>query len=153
MIKKSGQTIEDIARLAGVSKSTVSRTLNDSPLISDETKELIRAIAQEHKFQIHLPARRLSMKESRTIAFVMHAYHKEFSVDDMFVMEILGSISKALSQESCDLLIVYVDPYETEWSYTFVNLPCSLFLVAGQVCSWTQNLYNENIAASIVVWD
>ena len=121
MIKKSGQTIEDIAKLAGVSKSTVSRALNDSPLISDETKERIRAIARDHNFQIHLPARRLSMKESRTVAFAMHAYHKEFSVDDLFVMEILGSISKALSMENYDLLIAHVDPYDTKWPHQYLN--------------------------------
>ena len=52
-------TIADIARIAGVSKSTVSRALNDSPLIGDETKDKIRAIAAEHDFQLNAPARRL----------------------------------------------------------------------------------------------
>ena len=51
-------TISDIARLAGVSKSTVSRALNDSPLIGAETKERVRAIAEEHRFQMNVPARR-----------------------------------------------------------------------------------------------
>ena len=38
-------TISDIARLTGLSKSTVSRALNDSPLISAETKERVRSVA------------------------------------------------------------------------------------------------------------
>ena len=47
MSKKTVRTIADIARLAGVSKSTVSRALNDSPLIGDETKARIQRLAQE----------------------------------------------------------------------------------------------------------
>ena len=54
------RTIADIAQLAGVSKSTVSRALSDSPLISKETKERIQAIARQHNFKIHQPARRLT---------------------------------------------------------------------------------------------
>jgi LacI family transcriptional regulator len=38
-------TIKDIAQIAGVSPSTVSRALNDSPLIREETKARIREIA------------------------------------------------------------------------------------------------------------
>ena len=73
MSNKTVRTIADIAKLAGVSKSTVSRALNDSPLISEETKAHIRELARRHNFQINAPARRLSMQESRTIAFVTHA--------------------------------------------------------------------------------
>jgi DNA-binding LacI/PurR family transcriptional regulator len=36
-----GATINDVARLAGVSASTVSRVLSDHPRISDETKERV----------------------------------------------------------------------------------------------------------------
>jgi len=38
MTKKAVQTIADIARLASVSKSTVSRALNDSPLVNQATR-------------------------------------------------------------------------------------------------------------------
>ena len=56
MERTRAHSIADVARLAGVSKSTVSRALNDSPLIGVETKERIRAIAREHDF--HLNVRR-----------------------------------------------------------------------------------------------
>src|SRR5512139_2624472 len=68
MSKKQVQTISDIARLAGVSKSTVSRALNDSPLIADETKQRIHLIASQHDFRINARARQLSLQQSYTIA-------------------------------------------------------------------------------------
>lgn len=119
--KRSVRTIADIARLAGVSKSTVSRALNDSPLIGEETKAKIRSVAREHNFQINAPARRLSMKQSRTIAFVTHAYHKDFSVADLFGLEIMGGISSALASREYDLLMIHVDPNDTKWAHQYYD--------------------------------
>jgi DNA-binding LacI/PurR family transcriptional regulator len=121
MSKNSVETIADIARLAGVSKSTVSRALNDSHLIGDETKERIRTIAREHSFQINAPARQLSLKQSRTIAFVTHAYHKEFSVADLFGLEIMGGISSGLHANGYDMLVIHVDPRDTEWAHQYLD--------------------------------
>jgi DNA-binding LacI/PurR family transcriptional regulator len=122
MSKKTVQTIEDIARLANVSKSTVSRALNDSPLIKDETKERIRRIAQEHNFRINVPARQLSLQQSRTIAFVTHAYHvKAFSMEDLFGLEIMGGIASALHKDGYDLLVAHVNPRDTEWAHQYLD--------------------------------
>mgnify|MGYP001098964560 FL=1 len=48
-------TTRKLAELAGVSQSTVSRSLNDRPEISAETKERVRALAKEHGY---IPQRR-----------------------------------------------------------------------------------------------
>ena len=119
--KNSVHTISDIAKLAGVSKSTVSRALNDSPLIGQETRERIQALAQKHNFKINLSARRLSTKQSNTIAFVTHAYHKDFSVADLFGLEIMGGISQGLSSHGYDMLVVHVNPNETEWAHQYLD--------------------------------
>jgi DNA-binding LacI/PurR family transcriptional regulator len=123
MTEKTVQTIADLARLAGVSKSTVSRALSDSPLIGEETKERIRALAREHDFQINASASRLSLKESRTIAFVSHPYYqkKGFGVADLFMLEILGGISTGLAKSHYDLLMAYVDPSDTEWPARYLK--------------------------------
>lgn len=120
---KTVQTIADIARLTGVSKSTVSRALNDSPLISEETKARIRAVAKEYNFQINVSASRLSRQQSRTIAFVVHA-HKHcnaFSVDDLFLLEILGAISSTLSTLHYDLLVANIDPHDPAWPRQYMD--------------------------------
>ena len=122
MSKKTVQTIEDIARLANVSKSTVSRALNDSPLIKLETRERIQAIAREHNFRINAPARNLSMRQSCTIAFVTHAYHLEsFSMEDLFGLEIMGGISSGLHSLGYDLLIVHVNPRDIGWAHQYLD--------------------------------
>jgi DNA-binding LacI/PurR family transcriptional regulator len=121
MKKKTVHNISDIARLAGVSKSTVSRALNNSTLIGQETRERIQAIARKHDFQINVPARRLSLKQSNTIAFVTHAYHKEFSVADLFGLEIMGGVSQGLYAHGYDMLVVHVNPQETEWAHQYLD--------------------------------
>jgi DNA-binding LacI/PurR family transcriptional regulator len=121
MKKKTVHNISDIAKLAGVSKSTVSRALNNSPLIGQQTRERIQSLAQKYKFKINVPARRLSLKQSNTIAFVTHAYHKDFSVADLFGLEIMGGISQGLYAHGYDLLVVHVDPQETEWAHQYLD--------------------------------
>ena len=111
MVKKSVQTLEDIAKLAGVSTSTVSRALNDSPLISLETKERIQAIAREHHFRINIPARNLRLRQSQTIAFVVPVDSPEFfSREDLFGLEMLSGIGKGLHLLGYDLLVIHVSP-------------------------------------------
>lgn len=122
MSKKTVQTIEDIARLANVSKSTVSRALNDSPLIKQETRERIQAIAREHNFRINAPARNLSLRQSHTIALVAHSYHMHcFSMEDLFNLEIMGGIGNGLHSLGYDLLLVYVNPRETTWAHQYLD--------------------------------
>jgi len=121
MSKQDGLTVADIARMAGVSKSTVSRALNDSPLISLETRQRIQAIARQHNFQINIPAQRLSRKESRTIAFVTHGYHKEFSVADLLTLEIMSGITAGLSASGYDMLVVHVDPHDSGWARQYLD--------------------------------
>jgi DNA-binding LacI/PurR family transcriptional regulator len=115
------QTIADIARLAGVSKSTVSRALNDSPLIAAETKERIRAIARQHRFQLNVPARSLSTKRSHAIAFVTYSYKKHSSVPDAFMLELQSGVSSALHALGYDLLVVHVDERDTEWAAHYLE--------------------------------
>ena len=115
MASASIHTIADIAELAGVSKSTVSRALNDSPLISAETKERIREIAQEHDFQMNDPARRLSLKQSHVVALVTYAYKADSAVPDAFMLEIMSGVSAGLHASGYDLLVIQVSPNDTDW--------------------------------------
>jgi len=66
-------TIKDIAQIAGVSPSTVSRALNDSPLINEETKARIRRIAEELGYERNELARGLVKGTSVALGLVVPA--------------------------------------------------------------------------------
>jgi len=122
MSNKTVQTLEDIARLANVSKSTVSRALNNSPLLNQETKERIQAIAREHHFRINAPARNLRMRESRTVAFVAPDYSPGFfSTEDLFGMGMLEGIGNGLHTLGYDLLLIHVNPRDTAWVQDYLD--------------------------------
>jgi len=63
-------TINDVAKLAGVSKSTVSRYLNNG-YISLEKQERVRAAIAETGFKSNFFAKRLKTKESKLIGIVL----------------------------------------------------------------------------------
>ena len=110
MSKKSIQTLDDIARLAKVSKSTVSRALNDSPLLNQKTKDRIQALAKKHNVSINVSARNLRVRQSHTIAIVTPGLEKKFfSPESLFGFEILGGIGNELRSLGYDLLIANID--------------------------------------------
>jgi DNA-binding LacI/PurR family transcriptional regulator len=122
MSKKSVQTLEDIARLANVSKSTVSRALNNSSLISQETKERVQAIAREHNFRINVPARNLRLGQSHTVAFVVPTYYTGFSSEeDLFGLEMLSGIGNGLHALGYDLLVVHANLHDTTWARSYLD--------------------------------
>ena len=63
-------TINDIARLAGVSKKTVSRVINDSPLVRPETREKVAALMQQLGYSPDPQARGLAFRRSFLIGMV-----------------------------------------------------------------------------------
>lgn len=59
--------VRDVAALAGVSRQTVSRVLNDHPDVADETQERVRAAMAELGYRMNNAARALGTRRSRTL--------------------------------------------------------------------------------------
>lgn len=68
--KKDTITINDIARLAGVSKKTVSRVINDSPSVRPDTRAQIKEIIKETGFTPNPQAQALALRRSFLIGLV-----------------------------------------------------------------------------------
>lgn len=63
-------TINDIARLAQVSKKTVSRVINKSPLVTEETRTRVEAVIRKHDFEPNPQARGLALRRAFLIGLV-----------------------------------------------------------------------------------
>ena len=68
---KKKVTIKDIARMADVSHTTVSRALNDQGRICKKTKEKVLSIAKDLNYRPDFIARSLVMKRTKTLGLVM----------------------------------------------------------------------------------
>jgi DNA-binding LacI/PurR family transcriptional regulator len=66
-----GPTIRDVARHAGVSAATVSRVLNDSPLVLEPTRARVRAAVDDLGYRLNATARNLSIGRAMAIGVVV----------------------------------------------------------------------------------
>lgn len=85
-------TIKDVAALAGVSPSTVSRTCKNNPSISEETKERVRKAMAELGYEPNFQASNLASPNSRTIGIILPASAKEV-YENSFYLEAIQGIS------------------------------------------------------------
>jgi DNA-binding LacI/PurR family transcriptional regulator len=84
-------SIKDIARLARVSHPTVSRALQNSPLVNAKTAEKIRRIARESGYRASAVARGLVTRRTRTIGLAVT------TVADPFTGQVVSGIEQAAS--------------------------------------------------------
>jgi DNA-binding LacI/PurR family transcriptional regulator len=100
----------DIARIAGVSVSTVSRALAGSSLVNDITKARIAELAKSLRFSANVGAQNLRRGQSQTIAVVLpKSTADQQPVSDPFFIALLGELADALTSRGYDMLLTRVD--------------------------------------------
>lgn len=97
----------DIAYQAGVSQSTVSRALRDSPLVSEETKQKIRDIAKQLNYKIDKNARNLRTQSTKTLALVIFEDPGAHDHINPFFTAMISSIIRATAKRDYDLLVSF----------------------------------------------
>lgn len=97
---KNNVTIKDVAKLAGVSISTVSRVINDSKPVTDEVKQRVLDVIKETGYIPNPLARSLVTKKSKLIGVIVP------EVSDSFVNEILNGIEAVSKMYDYDILLV-----------------------------------------------
>ncbi|MBN1138512.1 MAG: LacI family DNA-binding transcriptional regulator [Anaerolineae bacterium] len=93
-------SIKDIAKVAGVSHSTVSRALGDSPLVSAGTKARIQRLARDMGYSPDAQARSLVMGRTRTIGIVVT------TIADPFIGEIVQAVESTARDHGYTVILV-----------------------------------------------
>ncbi len=92
-------SIKDIARIARVSHSTVSRALHNSPLVNRETAERIRRIAEQMGYRPSAVARSLVTRKTKTIGVVVT------TISDPFIAEVVSGIEEVANDHGYSVFL------------------------------------------------
>ena len=94
----------DLARLAGVSTSTVSRALSGSPLIPEATRERITELARSLNYRVNVGAANLRKQDVQTVGVVVLGDSMQ-AISDPFLLSILGTVADSLDERGMSLLL------------------------------------------------
>ena len=103
-------TINDIAKKAKVSKSTVSKVINDYSGVGEETKEKVLKIMKENNYWPNSVARSLSTKKSYTIGIFGPQILNNF-----FFREVFEGLEAIMGDKGYDLLYFTNKQWDESW--------------------------------------
>ena len=101
MKDKRDITIYDIAKKLDISSATVSRALNDSPVISEKTKKRIKQTAKDLGYRQNNFASNLRKQKSHTIGVIIHELKSNFTTS------VLAGIEKVTTEAGYDIIIAH----------------------------------------------
>ncbi|WP_079144468.1 LacI family DNA-binding transcriptional regulator [Streptomyces agglomeratus] len=100
-------TLEEVAARAGVGRGTVSRVVNGSPRVSDETRAAVEAAVDELGYVPNRAARALAANRTDAIALVVPEVESRFFAEPYF-SDIVRGVSAALDSTEMQLLLTIV---------------------------------------------
>ncbi len=102
-VRSGKATINDVARMAEVSKKTVSRVINDSPLVRPDTRDKVRALMQQIGYAPDPQARGLAFRRSFLIGLVFDNPTAQYIVNMQYgVLDALRGTGFELVVHPCD---------------------------------------------------
>ena len=109
-------TIREIAAIAGVSRSTVSLVLNNSPLVKAETREKVLAVIQDTGYVPNSNARNLSWRATKCLGIVILSDQKRSACYDysqsvgLFSLNVMQGLIDRLADSEYSVIIEYFLP-------------------------------------------
>jgi len=114
-------TIKEIAKLAGVSRSTVSRVINNDPNVSDHTREKVQAIIDEQEYRPNPVARSLISGRTHVLGLVIPMAFSSLFTDPFFSLLSQG-ISSTCTANNYTLMLWLIEPdYEKRANDNILN--------------------------------
>ena len=95
-------TLDDIAKMVGVSRATISRVINDHPNVSEAMRQRVQKVIDETKFQPNLAARSLASRQMNILGLVIpRSVHGLFT--DPYFPRLVEGISQTCNQHGYTL--------------------------------------------------
>ncbi len=97
------RTLDDLARLSGVSRATVSRVINGGP-VSEQTRTKVLEVLESHDYRPNLAARSLASGRTGVIGVVMHV-DPPLLFEDPYFATLLHGLSDVLSERAAGMML------------------------------------------------
>ncbi|NTV37171.1 MAG: LacI family transcriptional regulator, partial [Anaerolineaceae bacterium] len=92
-------TIQDVAKAAGVSVSTISRVLNQKDDVAEDTQQHIMDVINQLGYTSNLAARSMRSRRTNVIGLIVP------DVEHPYALEILKGVNRAIADKEFDLLV------------------------------------------------
>ena len=100
-------TLEQVAKLAGVSRSTVSRVVNEHPSVRPEVRERVWKVIRAKDYQPHQAARTLVTRRTNAIGLIIPE-----AVSRLFTNPFFPQLTQGIA-EVCNLRGYYLESHRT----------------------------------------
>jgi LacI family transcriptional regulator len=137
-------TLEQIARLAKVSRSTVSRVVNDDPNVNEATRKRVLAVIQKADYHPNVAARSLAAGKTRILGVVIPMGVSTLFTDPYFPI-LLQGISSACNAHDHSVMLWIAEP---EYERRTIRQILNNGLIDGVIL--TSHLMDDPIIAALV---
>jgi LacI family transcriptional regulator len=104
--QKNGITISQIAKELGISKTTVSRVLNDKADVSQSTREAVSNLIKKYHYTPNIYAQTIATGKSNTVALVI-PYSESYVLENPYYSELIRGVSNELIKHAYYLMLIY----------------------------------------------
>ncbi|TWB56505.1 LacI family transcriptional regulator [Nitrospirillum viridazoti] len=146
----------DIAELAGVSQSTVSRALRNDAMVSEDTRQRVAQAARLLNYKVDVNARNLRSQKTNTLALLLYEDPvTSQSLINPFFLSMLSSITKASARRGYDLLISFQQSSD-DWSADYAASKRAdglIFLGYGDYLRYVDKISRlDEVSTAFVTW-